>query len=76
MSGKAENWTQISQVLAQDSQHKQTYALQVSAFDLFLVLSGSDEAGNNPAKEGSGDEYEKWNKYTCNQTSLATLSLV
>lgn len=28
MSGKAENWTQISQVLAQDSQHKKTYALQ------------------------------------------------
>lgn len=28
MTGKAENWTQISQVLAQDSQHKKTYALQ------------------------------------------------
>lgn len=28
------------------------------------------------SKKGSGDEYEKWNKYTCNQTSLATLSLV
>lgn len=34
--------------------------------NLFLVLLGSDEAGNIPAKEGSGDEYEKWNKYTCN----------
>lgn len=28
MTGKAENWTQISQVLAQDSQLKKTYALQ------------------------------------------------
>lgn len=49
---------------------------KVGASDLFLVLSGSEETGNIPAKEGSGDKYEKWNKYTCNQTSLATLSLV
>lgn len=32
---------------------------KVGTSDLFLVLSGFDEAGNIPAKEESGDECEK-----------------
>lgn len=44
MSGKAENWIQISQIPAQDLQHKKTHALQkwvpLVYFWYFQVLMG------------------------------------